>query len=504
MGNSAAAARATKRLGQALLVLFPVAFSALVYYPITKNYFYADDFLNLYRIANTQLLEYLVMPHGGHVLLVRNAIFYLFAQAFKTEPAYYFWAVLLTHLVNVYLLFQVIRFFTRSTYLACFGAVLWGASPLNEGSLGWYSVYGQVLVATAFLVILYQLGRAAGDNTPPPRHAALLWYILALAASTSFGVGIALAMTLPVVIMLLLPGWRARFKGPAPLISLLVVVPALYFGLHYLSTALSGPTLPVGDMIKAYLISWQVILPTLFNLVTYGLSHLVFGFFYTPSDYPGVGSYTVVGLFLAACLTAVLRAPATVRRQLIACTVMVLSCYGIIAIGRSSLFYELGLAGMETSPRYHYVGLIPLALMLCILLNRLSFQSGISSAAKNVLFLVWLGVTLFGYIHAGPTIDHRDKVRLETEHAVATMQSAIHQRPRGETVYISNRPFRSLASVAPPHVFPGWAALFMAFYPDNTVDGRRVYFISNDPKVNQAAKKGRRSTDLFVDARPAR
>jgi hypothetical protein len=90
-----------------LPAVLPIALAAVVFFPITRNYFYQDDFLHLYRIVNRGLLELLVTPHGGHILVVRNAVFWLFYHLFGTAAGYYFTAVLLTHLVNVSLLYAV-------------------------------------------------------------------------------------------------------------------------------------------------------------------------------------------------------------------------------------------------------------------------------------------------------------------------------------------------------------------------------------------------------------
>src|SRR5262249_62288224 len=96
------------------------------------------------------------------------------------QPEPYFWIVLLTHLLNVWLLFRVLRNVTGSLALGCFGATLWGTSPAQVGTLGWYSVYGQVLVATVLLVVLGGVtARAAARAAPappgaPPRDGPLL------------------------------------------------------------------------------------------------------------------------------------------------------------------------------------------------------------------------------------------------------------------------------------------------------------------------------------------
>jgi hypothetical protein len=62
--------------------------------------------------------------------------------------------------------------------LAVLAAAVWGINPINEGALGWYAVYGQVLATTCILIILVRFaGTRAG-------HCALL-ALLAEAASRS-------------------------------------------------------------------------------------------------------------------------------------------------------------------------------------------------------------------------------------------------------------------------------------------------------------------------------
>ncbi len=153
-----------------LLLLLPLAFSAFVYRRLTHVYFFADDFLNLFRIVNDDLVQYLLLPHGGHLLATRNALFFAFYWAFGMRAEYWFWVVLITHLVNVYLLFRTIRWLTGSARLAAFGAALWGTCPVQVGALGWYSVYGQVVVGSILLLLLCRAARAGAEARPPSRY----------------------------------------------------------------------------------------------------------------------------------------------------------------------------------------------------------------------------------------------------------------------------------------------------------------------------------------------
>src|SRR5262249_26016997 len=115
------------------LVLLALVLAAWVFFPITRVYFFADDFVHLASIASDRAAVFLLSPFGGHNYLARNLIFYLTYHVIGLRADLYFWSVLLTHLLNVALLFGLLHALTASALLACFGAALWGMSPLQEG-----------------------------------------------------------------------------------------------------------------------------------------------------------------------------------------------------------------------------------------------------------------------------------------------------------------------------------------------------------------------------------
>ena len=47
-------------------------------------------------------------------------------------------------------------------------------------------------------------------------------------------------------------------------------------------------------------------------------------------------------------------------------------------------------------------------------------------------------------------------------------------------------------------ITPGQAAIFVIFFPSNTVDGKRVYFVERDADVVASAEKGTRISSLLV------
>jgi hypothetical protein len=70
------------------LFLVPVALVGYVHRPILGDYFKYDDFLHLYQIANFGVLEFLITPHGGHLLASSNFVFVVCEALFIEASAH--------------------------------------------------------------------------------------------------------------------------------------------------------------------------------------------------------------------------------------------------------------------------------------------------------------------------------------------------------------------------------------------------------------------------------
>lgn len=477
-----------------LLLVPALVFSAVVYFPITRNYFYSDDFLNLYYIVNNHLPEYLFTPNGGHILLTRNAVFYLTASLFGAQPEPFYWSAFLTHLINVALLFGVVRRLTGSARLACFGSALWGVSPLHQGTLGWYAVYGHVLVATVLLVILYQ---AAGEAMASPLRPAprWLWYALALMAATSFGTGIGIAMVLPFALALLLRPVGASLRRP-PLMSLLVVVPVLYVLVLWVYGLLSGTSAAKHSPPLVLLSRPIAILSELPHLLGLGLTRLIFGVYLPPWLTAGVW-YALLAAFASAVVAVMMRASDVVRARIAACILLLLGCYGMVAVGRGLFLSEVPAQVFLALSRYHYVGQLVLTLTLCLVLSQLA--SPFPAWLRSLALLAWFGLAVAVHVRFGTAIDNHFPARRDAAYVLTTVRAAAEEQPDGADVYFTNRMFGALP--LPLSIFPGWAGVFAIFQPDNTVAGRRVYFIESDPDALAAARRGIRTDTLLVPPR---
>lgn len=465
-----------------------LVFSAVVYFPVTQNYFYLDDFLNLYHIVNDSLVQYVVRENGGHILLTRNSLFYLTFLLAGPHPELFYWSAFVTHLLNVFLLYLVIARLTGRQGLASFGAAFWGISPLNEGALGWYSVYGHAVVGTAVLIILAQATRCVTTRQAPSRRVRRVWYMLALAAATSFGTGVGIAMVLPFVLFLLLYPIERR----PPLLSLVVAVPAVYIGLTRLYEYTSGTEAPARSIVSGVFSSLPAVLTMFARVTGFGLARGLTGFV-LPTPEPPTGWYVTLVLVSAVAVVAALLSSPPVRRQLAACALLVAGAYGIISVGRGALMEIAPDALIQALTRYHYVAPIALMVMLCLVLAQLGRR--LDRRVGFVALVAWYVVAGVSYARSDFVIEQHQLERDQTREILASIRSAIDAQPPNSTVRIKNAPFPPF----PLQSFvPGWAAAFTIFYPDNVVDGRRIEFVESARYIIAAHQHGRRIGRVLV------
>jgi hypothetical protein len=491
-------------LGRVLLSALPVLLAAFVYRSLVNVYFSGDDFLNLFYIVNENPAEYILRFHGGHLLLTRNAIFYLSYHLFGPRPEYFLATVFLTHLVNVWLLFRLVERLTASGVAAAFAATLWGVCPMQSGTLGWYAVYGQVLVASILLVILNGAARAAsGTDGPLRRSSALAWPLLLLVASTCFGVGIGVTLVAPVVLFLLLPPSRRRARTCIALCITAAAIPLIYRVALWFDESYFGRTwesyVAVVTFQGAGGVSWHQVEMVAY-LAGYGLGGLVFGFLGHAGKFDAPGVWIASAVFLLAAAVAAVRGGPRLRRQLAACALVALGCYAIIAAGRAQYFGDDALAAGAAQPRYHYVASLAYAVMLGLIAALICRSLRLRSGTRLALFAGWMIFLGWSYHRVAPFIDLFPSARRETQAVLYGVRNQVARVPAGADVYIANRPFGSIGTLyfANQAAFPGWAAVFTIFFSSNVVDGRRVHFAVKDPAVVAAAAQGRRTASVIV------
>jgi len=476
------------------LAALPVALGAAAYSWILGVYFEGDDFVHLYDLANIGPLAFVWKGQAGHAYLVRNTVFWLTHALFGLHAAGFMATILLTHLVNVFLCQRAGARLSRDPYAASAAASMWAVAPSAAGTLGWYSVFGQVLATTALLAVLLLVSRRAADARPVTTRTVLGWLAVSWVGEFCFGTGVAVALVMPAVIALLMPSVLGRARTRWLLATGPLVVVVLYVAYQVLGERVAG--VPSGAYARAsfgLFGTWRSAIPVFFHLIAAGPADLFFGPLGWTDAPVAAGALALLALLVLAA-----GGGAEVRRQGAALALCSAAAYGMISIGR-------GIFGGAAiiAPRYHYLAQAPVALLLAVVVARLARGHG-SLGWRRVAVLSWAALLAIVVAHRGwPAHPGDEAKRREVEEMRAAIETAVRATPAGATVYVQNRPYQAAGLlVALPQYFPRWAGLFCMLYPENAVEGRPVRFVEPDPAVRRAAAAGPRGADLLVEAAP--
>lgn len=477
--------------------LLPVMMAGAVYYPILQNYFFSDDFIHFWHFANYGLLRFLLRMHGGHMYLTRNTVLAVLRGTFGMNPVPFFWFALIVHLLNVFLLYELVRLLTGSRGAATIAAGLWGIDPVLEGSLGWVSVHGHALAATFALLVLIGIARRRA-GAPMPRIAPWLWGAAMVGCATSFGVGVGIALVMPAIAWLLLPGGRQRWYAVIVLAATALLVIGLYFGQQRLYLALYGEPASAGSMQLALAFA-RAQVGFVLALIGYGALTVLLGVLLAPVHFPGlVGAIALCGIMLLIGIAAG-RAPARTVRPLLACAALALGIYGLIAAGRGPLVAASNFGVMVRTTRYHYSGAIAAAMAFGIVLGEFRSLWPLPLWLKRAALGGWAAATLAVALAYGAPSGHFWFAREETYECLTAIESVAAAAPPGMDVFIVNRQFRAVGLMFGAHMadFPGWAAVYAMFHAGDTLDGHRIHFVIADGEVLDAARHGRRAAGLL-------
>lgn len=466
--------------------------------------FFADDFLYLFRMNDAPLAELFLVPNAGHLLMFRNLLWFATWRVFGPEPAGYFVIVLVTHVLNVGLLLLLLRRCAVPLGIALVAAALWGCLGVNAATLGWYAVYGQVVAATLTLILLHL---ALGCATPlrPALHALMIAMILAL--GTSFGSGLAIALVLPLALWLLRPALRVRRLPPFIGAAVALLVLWMLIQVNYADAdvfqiqrivapepAAAGGS-SVLDSFRALYIDPRAGLMFL-DLIGHGAFSLLVGPF-SSLYVTNLPARLTLLLFALGAALGVRRATPWQRRQMLGFAVLLAGVYASVAAGRARVF--ISLLGGSLPPiveRYHYLPTLLLVVIAAILASALA--AGIASQRARAALLGGALAGLIATVAVHPVVyDRHEEMQVSVQRGIRQIRRAV-RTAEGPEVVIPNRSVNVFLMV-PQATFPGLAAVFVIYFPGNTVAGRRILFAESDPAVLAAARRGRRTRTLFVD-----
>ena len=480
-----------------LSALVPLLAALWMWRPILGTAFYADDFIHLFDLVTLAPSAFLTQIWGGHLYLVRNAIFLGMFDAFGADPRPFYWSMLLTHLLNVLLLQRLLRRLTGDVLLAGAAAVLWGTCPTLEGVLGWYSVWGQALLTTLVLIVLERLAATISTRGTLSVRTALVWGTILAAGGACFGIGLGLAAAFPVAVMIALPPRQRSARAIGMLGAAAIAILAIYTVVRILAAPHLDPGVRVMLSPGALLAELPAAVVLAAQMIGVGAYALPFGFLDLAVGHPtmAIGG----GLAVALAVGGWVAADPTTRRCLLALGVLTLAAYGTIAFGRTTALEYLNLSTAHAAawPRYHYLALALLTATGCTALAAMRDAPRDAVSAVDGIALTWAALRLVVLLVRPPALDLHEAARVESATSLAAIRAAIAAAPAGGVAVIDNRPF---GAAAVPWLFPGWAGLFVIHFPDDVVDGRTVRFRADDVHWRLAQSRGGRIARL-VEAR---
>jgi hypothetical protein len=481
-----------------------------VFLPVLQCPFVYDEFIHFYDLVNFGPSALLITPHGGHLKFFSNLVYLPLYRLFGLETTAYYTVALVTHLLNVALCYRVAARFSRPA-VAVVAATLWGCAAMNLGAIGWFDVYGQLVVATIVLWLLRDVARLASEGGVPSPRTIAWWAILLVAACGSFGNGLCIAtLFLPVATFMLDASATfrlilLRFAGS------IVGVAVIYLTQQWLN-ALSGRAVlyPVGQIYGIGSLSLSnvaIFTPAMLasagssvgNLFTATLLYFEGGkVLWGPlreltRDGAELAVSIALVIWLAVCGFWVRRRPRADVRRVVGLGVLALGCYGMVAartVGANdyarSAVEAVRAAGVDeeiltpiarvTAPRYQY---LPSLLMVLVTVVALPPSGARSRAVRT---MVGAGVVLWTATSVwldGAAVRARKPGWHPQTLVEDQLRREVRRFPPGSTVYVDNGP-APIAFTHADEVLPGRAAIALLLYPQFLADGRRVYFVEHD------------------------
>src|SRR5262249_38124668 len=236
-----------------------------------------------------------------------------------------------------------------------------------------------------------------------------------------FGTAVAVALALPLVTALLFPGGLGR--GRRHVIAVSAAVLGLYLLLQALGSRVYGaPNAPI-DVVRWGALSPVRVVTTGVQLVRVGVTSLLLGSWWHPSDRSDLLSWLALAGAAGGFVTAFGIASPQRRRVLLAFIVLAFAVYALVALARgpaSELLFGTPATEVAATLRYHYIAQAFLAVALCVALDAVA-RTGRSTLAGFVA-LGWAVVLATGALANPVSVDRHDAARIEAARALRSTQ----------------------------------------------------------------------------------
>lgn len=452
---------------------------------LLATFFYGEDFLNFYHIASvSNPLEYIFSSMGYHLYIFRNIIFYGMFKLFGVNSIVFFSVVLLTHLCCAFILYKILHLLTGKASLAAAGATIWGICPVNYGTLAWYTVYGHLLVGFFFLLFLYDLFRIAKGKLSFSTGMAIRWSIYLFASAASLVTGLAIACLSPVAIVMILWENDKKWKIAASMLPVIACLLLLFIFKDAIYYYFSG-SMPNSNLValSSAVSLHKIILEMFIRTIAYSIycmASFPLLFVFPPTVYPAAAifiSIPVVILFIGLFF----RSREYKRHYAVFC-MFFLGLIGMIAYGRAPSNYYLHVPMIKAalSLRYYYIILMIVMIILSLMADQLTGISPKISKVVGTLIFMAIVMAVYPSTHLAKKMDYRNESETWRKmyfNTVADIEKTVRACPEGSSVFIDN----TLDGKIP--ILPGKAAIFVIKYPNNTLEGRKIYFVEKNCRL---------------------
>ncbi|PKN89106.1 MAG: hypothetical protein CVU51_01860 [Deltaproteobacteria bacterium HGW-Deltaproteobacteria-1] len=500
---------------QQLILIVALAVVLTVNYQLLFTFFWRDDFLHFYQIANWNPLEFIFLPYGNQFFPFRQLIYYCLFKLFGVNSVVYFSIVLLTHVGSTYILYKIIHLLTGKPLLAAAGTMIWAIHPGNYASLAYFPAYGQNLTGFLFLLFLYDLIRIEKDKISLSTITTIRWSIYIIIMATSYGTGLAIACLSPIIIIMILWENGKKWKTAASMLPIIVVILLLFFfkdSIYYYFSGEVYNSTPVA--LSVALNNYKIILEMFIRMCAYGIYCMVafpiLVLTYNPSGTP---QYPLIAFFISIPVVilfiVMFSRSKEYKRHYAVLSILFLGLIGLHAYGRATLYQSFGFPINVASMtfRYYYFIFLLVTLILSLMADELDdIYPKIAKVTVPFVFII-IAISIYPSINLAKIIDvmaaasvNERKLYYET---IADIEKTLRAYPTGSSVFIDNTMKNHFSIFLPSSTdFPGKAAVFAIGYPNNTTEGRRVYFIEKDCRVAQdnLAKKNWRISSLMLSA----
>jgi len=219
-------------------------------------------------------------------------------------------------------------------------------------------------------------------------------------------------------------------------------------------------------------------------LVGYSASEYTRSFFWAVRAYPDRATQVVIGILAAGLGLLCWRGSVATRRTAVAMVSLCLGVYLVIALGRIG-FLGANLITLAAQHRYHYVGAIPIVILVCLAVQEVGRIGWLARIPRMPLLLAALALWAWGFMRSTVRVDLHAGPKRVVDTALSGIDAEVSRSPAGATVYLESgaNSQTMLGFVMRDVDFPGRAAIFLLAHHDDRVDGRTVRFVIRDPQI---------------------